>query len=190
MARDLLTQRDVGKAMQIPHNLIHRRRHAAFSMIELMIVLAIAAILTVIAVPNFKQTIDRQKITTASSDLYAAIGLSRAEAIRRGTQVDLDAISGNWENGWSISVPSSSGPAERVYTHVSVPTTVKVDAPVFGTALSYDGTGRARLASDSQVVLSGFWTFTISNNPAYTRKVKINAVGRPQLCNPSVDPSC
>ena len=166
------------------------RRHAAFSMIELLIVLAIAAILLALAVPNFKQTIDRQKLTTASSDLYGAIGLARAEAIRRGTTVDLNAVSGNWENGWTISVPAASGAAHQVYTHAGLPDLVKVAAPTFGTTMSYDGTGRARLASDSQAVLSGTWTFSISGNTAFKRNVKINAVGRPLLCDPVADPSC
>ena len=155
-----------------------------------MIVLAIGTILLVIAVPNFKQTIDRQKLTTASSDLYAAIGLARAEAIRRGTAVELAAVSGNWEKGWTISAPAPSGAAERIYTHADLPSLVKVAAPSFGTTLSYDGTGRARQASDSLAVLSGVWTFSISGNTTFQRKVKINAVGRPQLCDPLSDPSC
>ena len=167
-----------------------RRRQAAFSMIELMIVMAIAAILLVIAVPNFKQTIDRQKLTTAASDLYGAIGLARAEAIRRGTTVELNAVSGNWDKGWAISVPATTGAAQQIYTHAALPTLVNVAAPTFGTTMSYDGTGRARLASDSQAVLSGTWTFSINGNAAFKRKVKINAVGRPLLCDPVADPSC
>lgn len=167
-----------------------RHRQAAFSMIELMIVLAVAAILMAIAVPNFKQTIDRQKITAASGDLYAAISLTRAEAIRRGTQVNLDAASKNWADGWAITVPASSGPAESIYSHTRLPPTIDVKTPSFGATLSYDGTGRARLSTNSQAVLSGTWIFTISGNPAFVRKLNINALGRPQLCDPAVHPSC
>ena len=165
------------------------RLQSAFSIIELMVVLAIAAILIAIAVPNFKPTIDRQKITTASGDLYAALGLTRAEAIRRGARVDLNAISGNWENGWTISVVVG-GVVEKIYTHEHLPTIVSVAAPTFGASLSYDGTGRARLATDSQIVVSGFWNFGIKGNPAFQRKLKINETGRPVLCDPLTDTSC
>lgn len=175
--------------------MVRTARQAAFSMIELMIVLAIAAVLMALAVPNFKTTIDRQKITTASGDLYAAIGLTRAEAIRRGMRVDLKAISSNWQNGWTISVTNGAGVAEKIYSHSALPTGVKVAPPAFGDgvaddSVSYDGTGRARLKNDGLSVVNGVWTFTIDDNPAFKRTIEINTVGRPHLCDPTNPTGC
>ncbi len=53
-----------------------------FTLVELMVVIAIAAILMSIALPSFRGTIRSNRLATASNELISAVALARSEAIR------------------------------------------------------------------------------------------------------------
>lgn len=63
-------------------------RHA-FTLIEIMIVVAIIALVMGISVPAMFRAADRRAIRTASNDLLEACRQARAEAILKGVPVDL-----------------------------------------------------------------------------------------------------
>jgi type IV fimbrial biogenesis protein FimT len=76
-----------------------------FTLIELMITLAIAAILGTIALPSFAELIRSNRITAQANDLINALNLARSEAIRRGQPVCIKRISSgsnDWSKGWQI----------------------------------------------------------------------------------------
>lgn len=85
-------------------------RQAAFTLIELMITIVIAAVLLSIAVPSFRDTIRRNRVATQSSDTYIAPKLARSEAAKRGTvttfcsSTDQATCNGtnDWRSGWVI----------------------------------------------------------------------------------------
>ncbi len=169
----------------------HAKSSHGFSLIELMVVVAIAGILASLAVPSFVDTIDRQKLSAASSDLYASVAMSRNEAIRRGSRVDLRAINNSWNNGWEISALSNGNARETIYKHGPIPDKIVIDRPSFDVSLSYDGTGRTRESTNSQVVVTGDWVIKVNRTGSpHKRLLRINAVGRPLLCNPATDTTC
>lgn len=58
-------------------------RHArGFTVVELMITLAVAAILLVVAVPSFNNMINSHRLTTTTNDLINAINIARMEAVK------------------------------------------------------------------------------------------------------------
>jgi Tfp pilus assembly protein FimT len=81
---------------------------------ELMIVLAIVAIMASIAVPSFTRTIRDQRVLSASNALIAALALTRSEAISRGTPMTICvtadpnsatpacSVGTDWATGWLI----------------------------------------------------------------------------------------
>lgn len=86
------------------------RQAAGFTLIELMIVLAIIVVLGAAAAPSFATLVANQRGRAAASDLYAALTLARSEAIKRNLPVSLlPASSDNWTAGWRISNPTDSG---------------------------------------------------------------------------------
>jgi type IV fimbrial biogenesis protein FimT len=167
------------------------RHHGdGFSLIELMVVLAIAAIILVIAVPNFTTLLDRQRLTTVANDLYGSVSYTRAEAIRRGSQVDLvPQDPTDWAKGWSVSIPAAAGASgggapEIVYSRVAAPKGLTISwnsTLVPGTSLSYDGTGRIRQAAGSGLAWQGWWLLSMNGQQ---RKLSINSIGRPRICDP------
>lgn len=81
-----------------------------FTLVELMVTIAVAAILAVIAVPSFTGLIHRNEVKSASNALFADLAYARSEAINRGTIVSIcpstdgdncsDATA--YESGWLV----------------------------------------------------------------------------------------
>lgn len=81
-----------------------------FTLIELMITLAIVAILLTIAIPNYRTFVLNSRMSAQANDFMTAIGLARSEAIKRATGVSLCksangtscTTSGSWAQGWMV----------------------------------------------------------------------------------------
>lgn len=85
---------------------------SGFSLIELMVTIAIVSILLTLGVPSFSAVLRNITLTTQANNFVAAINLARSEAIRRNTAVTLSATASNitqhhWESGWQIWVDSN-----------------------------------------------------------------------------------
>lgn len=81
---------------------MHTPRTRGFSLIELMVVLAIAAILSAMAAPSFRGLIANTRIQSVASDLQAGLLLARSEAVKRNATVQVVAEEGGWVHGWSV----------------------------------------------------------------------------------------
>ena len=60
-----------------------------FTLVELMITIAVLAIVLAVAVPSFQGIINRNRLVSASNEVVAALQLARMEAIRRNGRVEL-----------------------------------------------------------------------------------------------------
>ena len=79
-------------------------RNRGFTLIEVLIVIAVVAIFLGIAVPSFVTFIASQRVKTTSFDLYAALTFARSEAIKRRQTVTVAPVSGtDWATGWTVS---------------------------------------------------------------------------------------
>lgn len=84
-----------------------KQHNAGFTLVELMITLAVAAILVTAAVPSFMSMIASNRVTAASNDLVTALNLGKSEAIRSGRYALLCKNSncdttGSWADGWIL----------------------------------------------------------------------------------------
>lgn len=97
-----------------------------FTLLELMITVAIAAILLAIAIPSFQATIANAQLTTQTNNFIAAIASARNEAIKNNARVTLCTSTSattanplctisNWDAGWIvfIDVPPRVTPPQR-----------------------------------------------------------------------------
>lgn len=87
-----------------------RRTAGGFTLVELLMVLAVIGVLSTFAVPAFNVLVGSSKLTAASNALLSSMHLARSEAIKRNGRVMLcksaDGIScaatGGWEQGWIV----------------------------------------------------------------------------------------
>jgi type IV fimbrial biogenesis protein FimT len=80
---------------------------AGFTLIELIIALAIMGVAMGIGVPMLSGYVASQRVRTAVSDLVADISFARAEAIKESRQAILERLAGatgTWKDGWRICV--------------------------------------------------------------------------------------
>lgn len=89
---------------------------SGFTLVETMVVVALVAIVTTIAVPSWKQMIVQSEVRAAVNDFVGAIQTARAEAVRRRASVQVcPSTDGStclsstaYETGWIILSADSS----------------------------------------------------------------------------------
>ncbi|NEZ02729.1 prepilin-type N-terminal cleavage/methylation domain-containing protein [Wenzhouxiangella sp. XN201] len=82
-------------------------RTGGFTIIELIVAIAVLAILLTIGVPSIQQLIKNNRVTAQTNELVSVINFARNESIRRNQSVDMDLISN--ASGWSAEVRSPDG---------------------------------------------------------------------------------
>jgi len=100
-----------------PHQWVSKhvqvKAFGGFTLIELMVSVAIVALMIGLAVPSYRYSINSSRISSDSDSLLSALQLARTEAIRRGLSVTVcgsnatgSACSGsnNWKTGWLVFV--------------------------------------------------------------------------------------
>lgn len=101
-----------------------------FTLIELMITLALAAIILTLGVPSFTETIRTNRVATQVNELVTALNLARSEAIKRATAVTVCASadqatcsgSNDWRTGWIVvtddNTNTTGSPSENTVVRV------------------------------------------------------------------------
>ena len=92
-----------------PHLPCPAARRRGFTLVELMITLAVMVVLMAVAVPSMRDFTANNQLAATKSNFAAALALARTEAAKRSRVVVLQAIgtgpSGNeFVNGWEIAV--------------------------------------------------------------------------------------
>ena len=83
------------------------RKQLGFTLTELMITVAIMAILLAIAVPSFQQTIANNRVRTAADGYAAMLQLARVEAVKRGASVSVCTACGE-QTGFVVFVDAAA----------------------------------------------------------------------------------
>lgn len=86
-----------------------------FTLLELMVTLAVSAILMFIAVPSFVSFIRNSQLTTQANAFFTDLSLTKSEAVKRNARVSICASSNgatcsgstNWATGWIVFTDSS-----------------------------------------------------------------------------------
>lgn len=110
-------------------------RNKGFTLVELMVTVAIAAILLGVAMPAFQSMSRNNAVRATTNDLISSINLARQQSMSMRTGVTVSPASGGWDDGWeltfddaaagedaeftprrNVSITSSSGNADLVFS--------------------------------------------------------------------------
>ncbi|WP_349984786.1 GspH/FimT family pseudopilin [Stenotrophomonas sp. WHRI 8082] len=159
------------------------RRIKGFTLLELMVTVAVVAILAGIAFPSFESTIRSSRVAAAHNELIGLLNLARSEAIRSGrgggvcASTDGATCSGSWGSGAlayaDTNGDGSKGASEVALRFVTSNDKLVVTGPDAG--ISFDGRGRRRASTDQQITMK---PSTCSPNVQQQRVFTVNASGQ------------
>ncbi|MEJ8826857.1 GspH/FimT family pseudopilin [Variovorax humicola] len=176
------------------HPVFHApRRMYGVTALELMVVLAVVAILATIAAPSFVDLTQRNRVATEVNAFVGDLQFARAEAIRRGEAVTVCAtVTGTncgatgtaWNNGWLIF---NNGDGSN--------TTIDTGESVIRKQLKWTGTDTFTASGSLSAITysrdgfalglpGGAAQLTLRTSPANakaTRCVTLNLAGRQQV---------
>ena len=163
-----------------------------FTMIELLVTMAVLVILLVIAVPQFKSAMQIQQVSSEMNNFLNDLQFARGEALKEGANVSLCAstdsatcsTTSSWDKGWIIYT-TPTAPDSATFT-AGTSTILRVQTG-FTTGDSLTSTKTSSvLTFNQQGFPSGVDTtngllFTLTNNPvnqAATRCLLLDSLGR------------
>ena len=146
-----------------------------FTLIELMVVLLIAAIVLAAGVPAMQDIASEQQLVSAGNQFFHSVNLTRSQALRHGQRAEMAPTDGrDWQTGWQVRV------GQRVLMRqAALPKRIAVAYTQGGEVLGYHPGG--------QPVTRGSWYFSSDSR---SRVVVINFLGRVRICNPHRDSHC
>ena len=176
-----------------------------FTLIELMVTMALAAILMSVAVPSFTAFMRNAELTSFTNSLLAGINAARGEAMKRGRYAMVVPNDGSsWDSGWTVFIDIDrsqtltagditilTSEAKSTYLTITSNGSATGSTPY----IMYDASGYSKLKNGSFSAL----TFEIKRNDVtgtelltQTRRLKIASTGRPRICTPktSSDTTC
>src|SRR3954468_21461832 len=130
-----------------------RSRSAGYSLIELMVVVAIIAAMALLAVPWFVKIAQRQTLQSAGREIAVALTAARMKAVKRNAQVAFVASSGSPIEFQTIE------PAPPLPTPTPFPSMLRL--PAKAARFLGNTPGPIIFGGDGRIAASGVQTFQI-----------------------------
>lgn len=143
-----------------------------FTLIELMVTIAILGILASLAEPAYTSVIANQRVKTAASDMYISLTSARSEALKRNANITIAPVGSSWQSGWVVQTASNATLSRVVApSDVTVGTTTDSSLPA---SIVYTASGRLQGSSAPSFLIS-------SPHTSSKRCVSIDLSGRPYI---------
>ena len=160
---------------------MNRQKNTGFTLLEVMIVVAIIGILAAIAVPSYQDMIERNKLKQAVESLKSDMQFARTEAIKRSQNVVVSRTTGNtgaWCYGLNVAATCDCTTANAC----SIKTVSGAD---FSNVVNMDSATTNNSTFNFRRGTIGAEGVTFSTSK-YAARVVFSDVGRVRICTPAV----
>lgn len=182
-----------------------RGAERGFTLIELMIAVAVLAILLTVGVPSFKTVIDNNRLVTQANAMVTLMHVGRAEALKQGKSVGIcssddpynaPACDGgsNWDTGYIVFVADPSNSSSPLSYNAGTDTLIKVgltesgitqrytrESSAANTTVHYMPNGTLRTSSTIKIGICDY------RGAADGRELVIRPMGRAKVLRPATD---
>lgn len=189
---------------------MNKRSHG-FTLVEMLITLAVFALLFAMGLPSMTIWLQNQQIRTSAEGLQAGLQLARAEALRRNVPVRFQLVDtftaacalSNTGTNWIVSLNDPTGLCDVDASDVAAPLTIQkrsgaegtpnavvaaTNGPAAATTVTFNGLGRV---SGAGAITQIDVTNTNGGNcqpagPMRCMRIAISNGGSPRMCEPAV----
>lgn len=177
-----------------------------FTLVELMVAIAVLAILLGIAAPSFRDMTASSDLRSTSNELITTLAQARSEAIKRGGRVTVCMSAngtactnvGGWEQGWIMFADDSrSGAAASLdagetvlRTYPKSSNNIVINGNMTYVSYSADGLSKNMIGGFLAGTLQVCSTVTGLADSERARKFTINDAGRVLVTKPVVASTC
>ena len=177
-----------------------------FTLIELMVTLALVAIMMVLAAPSFITFQRNSQLTSTANSFLASLSAARAEAMKRQLRTFVIPADGsNWTSGWTVFVDVNSNVSTTALSYEDgtdillssvdpLPSSITIDTTSATSFVHsgvkyvmFNGTGFMSLIGGG--FPSGGADSLDFSNGSETRRVLASVAGRVRVCK-SADAGC
>ena len=178
------------------YNIHMNKNNHGFTLIELIVTLAVVSILLLTGIPMLNQMTTNNRLVTQINSIAGSLAVARSESIKRGSSITLcgstdgaTCNSSSWESGWIVFsdadnnavLSSTAGTSEsmlKIVGQFSGGSTLRLSQSDSTSVIRYKSEGSLRdLGTDG----TNKATFTLCDNTATPTKAKainINPLGR------------
>ena len=181
-----------------------------FTLVELMITLAVLGMLIMIALPNMGTWLQNTQIRTSAEAMQAGLQLARAEALKRNTTVRFQLVNSLTSGcalttsgrNWVVSLADPSGLCNMDASDTVAPQIIQkrssaegspnaVVTATGGSSVVFNGLGRPAAGSLTEINVTnpnnGACKTAAGNEPMRCLRIAVNAGGAVRMCDPAVD---
>lgn len=186
-------------AITFPRRGALRAISLGFTLVELLVVVALVGILATLAAPSLRTLASNQALSNAASDLLTATIQARSTALKENRRTLVQPISGaDWRTGWRVYIDINTNAAYDDGVDKLILTREPLAADISITSLTGSG--------DSQSVsifgyngdgflanIGGSFNGSVllqSLHNGRKKYVAISRVGRGRICDPKLSPGC
>lgn len=191
------------------------RVSSGFSLIELMITLAVLGMMFMIALPSMGTWLQNTQIRTSADAMQAGLQLARAEALKRNTTVRFQLVDtltsacapSATGRSWVVSLADTSGLCNVDASETTAPQIIQkrasaegspnaVVTATGGSSVWFNGLGRTVQPPTAPAALTqinitnpnnGACKTAAGNEPMRCLRITVNAGGTVRMCDPAVD---
>ncbi len=165
-----------------PHAIVSRGESRGFSLVELMVTVAVIAILAAVATPSLLSVVNNNRLAAQANEMVASLQIARSEAVRLNTPVSVCrstngtscAAAGQWAR-WIVIAGA------QVLRDSAAPASVQVTSGVAEVTFRSDGLARDAAGG----LLNNSFTVCIpTNKPPQNRRLIALAMGSRVVTTP------